>query len=316
MKIIKYFFFPLLVLGTMAYLFLAWNLSNKILHPRPSNLQLSKARMVENWNTTYEAVMAPFPAPSDFSVQTHDDLTLKGWYFKQADTAKCAVILAHGWTATKEGAMKYANIYWDCACDLIVYDQRGHGESDDAYGTAGVLEKKDLITVTQWLKQTTDFKAEQIAWVGSSWGASAVIQAATMDEKVAFAVADSPFQDWYSAIFERAVVMYGAGIEWLAPSIMGIVSYRSGIDYQDASALKAAPHIKIPVLLIHSKTDEQTASSQSVNISKQMPKDKHVFHHTDWGGKHTQDVLINPEGYAELVAEFVEKFELGFGECR
>lgn len=304
------------MLSMLAYIALAWNLSNKILIPRPSNLELSKTRIAANWNTTYEAIMEKFPIPSDFSVQTDDGFTLKGWHFTHPDTADCAVVLAHGWTATKEGVLKYADIYWDCGCDLVMYDQRGHGESGGEYGTGGVLEKEDLIKVTHWVKQTLGFKAEQIAWMGSSWGASAVLQAGTMDEKVAFIVADSPFQDWYSAVFERAIRMYGDKIEWISSGVMAMVSYRSGVDYKTASALKAAPNIKIPVLLIHSKTDEQTASSQSINISKQLPKGKYVFHHNEWGGGHTQDVIINPEGYADLVADFLEEFGLEFGDCQ
>lgn len=315
-KIIKYILLPLFIICFLAYAALTWKLSNIVLTTRPSNLELSKSRMVTNWNTTYDAIMEKFPAPKDFSITTKDGVHLKAWHLERPDTANCAAILVHGFTATKEGALKYANIYWDCGCDLFLYDQRGHGESDDAYPTGGIKESEDLIEVTQWVKQNTRFQAHQIAWVGSSWGAAAALQAGVSDEEVAFIVADSPFQDWYSAIFERAVRMYGDGVEWVGPSVMALVGFRAGIATEEASVLKAAPHVKIPVLLIHSKTDAQTASSQSVNIAEQLPKDYSVFHHTDWGSRHTLDVVARPNDYAELVRDFVHQFDLTFGDCK
>ena len=92
---------------------------------------------------------------------------------------------------------------------------------------------------------------------------------------------------------------------------MEIVNWRTGIDYREASPLKATAKIKEPVLLIHSKTDASTDSQQSVNIAKNLNA-KSTFHHLDWGGDHTKDVLINKERFRKVVKAFLKNIDERF----
>lgn len=51
-----------------------------------------------------------------------------------------------------------------------------------------------------------------------------------------------------------------------------------------------------------------TDSQQSVNIAKQLNAQS-IFHHLDWGGDHTQDVLIHKEKFQAVVNEFLNKVD-------
>jgi len=192
----------------------------------------------------------------------------------------------------------------DCPCNLVFYDQRAHGASGETYPTGGILESKDLYAVTSWVNQQKNIPFDRIGWLGSSWGAAASLQAGAMDQDVAFIIADSPFQDWYSAVFERAILEYGSYVKLLAPTVFTIVNFKTGVNYKNASALLSANKINEPVLLIHSKTDPETSSSQSVNISKNLRSPHSVFYETEWGNLHTQDVVNDPENYKILVDKF------------
>ena len=250
------------------------------------------------------------PVPADFSIQTFDEVKLKGKYFTKNDTAKCAVILCHGWTSTWAGMLKYAPVLEDCPCDLVMYDHRTHGESGGDYPTGGIRESKDLLAVTKWVQKEKNYTEKQIGWLGASWGAATVLMAGANEKDVAFIIADAPFQDWYSAIFERAIRDYGSGIEWMSYGVMGMVNLRAGVDFENASALKVASKIEEPVLLIHSLMDSETASHQSENIAEKL-NNHSIFHLLKWGGDHTEDVRINKDRFKGLVNDFLDGLKGG-----
>ncbi len=256
--------------------------------------------------------MDSLPTPSDFSVTSVDGVEIKGKYFQKSDTTQCAVILSHGWTDTWEGSLKYTSVLTDCRCDLVLYDHRAHGKSGGDYPTGGIKEAKDLLAITDWVEKEKQLTPQQIGWLGASWGGATVLSAGADSKNVAFIIADAPFQDWYSAIFERAIRDYGAGVNFVSVGVMSMVNWRAGVDYRNASALKAASKIEEPVLLIHSQADSETSSQQSVNISKQLNLSASVFHHLDWGSDHTRDVLFNKERYKALLNDFLGGIEGDF----
>lgn len=304
-KVIIRFFLSVLILLVVAYLGIAWMFSGMVLIPR---------RQVPN---PQHVMIAPdiLPQPTEFSLKGTDEIELKGWYFKQPDSTACAVVLIHGWGNTRSGMLKYGDIFWDCDCDLIAYDHRAHSESEGEYATGGVKEKNDLLIVTDWVREQSGLEENQIGWVGASWGASTALQAGATEKDIAFILADSPFQDWETAVTERALRWYGSWVNAISPTVLWLVDQRAGVDHEAASVLIAAPQVEAPVFLIHSQTDEATASFQSVNIAKQLNPDRHVFYHTDWGAGHTKDVDERPEEFRQLVYDFVAKFSPEFGTC-
>lgn len=308
MQALKRIFTVLIVLIVIGYFSISWILSNRVLLPNATH-EKTVEKISIFWETTYEELMAPLPSPTDFSVTTFDKLELKGKYFTVSDSAQCAIIMAHGWGVTWANMLKYVSAISDCGCDIVMYDHRAHGESGGKYGTGGINEAKDLLAVTQWVQQQYNFSDDQIGWFGSSWGAAAALTAGAEEKYVAFIIADAPFQDWHSAVFERAVKDYGEGINFIAPGVMQMVNWRTGVDYRDASVLNIADQIEEPVLLIHSEKDQATGSIQSVNIAKKLNSSS-SFHHTQWGNKHVMDVVNNPKEFKELVNEFLRKEKL------
>lgn len=288
----------------LLYLSICWFLSSQILSPE-SSLALSQEKIKTIWGTSYEAMIKLLPKPVDFTIRSFDDVPIKGKYFACEAPPKCVIIAAHGWTGTWAEMLKYVPVFADCACDFVVFDHRAHGLSGKAYPTGGINESKDLLAVTAWVQKTKGFENHKIGWLGSSWGAAAVLKAGETGKKVGFIVADSPFQNWYSAIFERAERDYGGWTKYASIGIMKMVNWRTGIDYKEASPIKATKKIDLPILLIHSQMDTATNSTQSVNISKQLNAQS-VFHHLSWGGDHTLDVVLHQEKFRILIHNFLK----------
>ena len=302
MRLLAYLVVALLVL----FLGISWFLSNIILTPNGS-VELTQQRIRDSWGgVTAESILAKLPPPTNIEFKTFDGITLRGKYFAKQDTVECVIIGAHGWTSDWIGMLKYAPTLEDCMCDLLFYDHRGHGDSDDAYPTAGINEAKDLLGLTEWVQKEKGLIDQQIGWMGASWGGATVLQAGAAKKNVGFIISDASFQDWYSAIFERAVRDYGSWTKIISSAVMQLVNVRAGINYKDASPLLAAKQIEEPVLLIHSKMDEQTGSHQSVNISKNLNAQSE-FHHLTWGGGHTRDALLHKDQFKDLITNFLKR---------
>lgn len=304
----------ILFLAIAAYFFMCWGLSNRILVIHSDDFEAQKNTLKTEWILPYEGIISEMSEPVTFQIIGADDVEINGRYFENVDSVDCAVILVHGFGNGKTAVLKYADLLWDCGCDVLTYDHRGHGESENAYATGGIKEKEDLVIVTEWLKEKSGLQDDQVAWFGISWGAATVLLAGTYENEMAFIAADSPFQNWYSAIFERALRDYGNGVKFLAPTVMAFVNRRAGINYKDASPLNAASDITEPVFLIHSQTDPSTASLQSENICKHLNA-KSTFIHTDWGADHGKDINERPEEYRKLLYEFIREKVKEFGIC-
>lgn len=308
MRFLKRFVVFVLILLFVSYIGISYLLSNKILETN-SSFDKTISDIENYWGTSYEEMIALFPPPSDFSVSSTDGLAIKGKYFTVSDSASCLYIFAHGWARSWHNMLKYYPMVDDCGCNIIMYDHRAHGDSEGKYPTGGIMEAQDLILVTEWASDNKGYQWNQIAWLGSSWGAGAALIAGADDRNPAFIIADSPYQDWYTAIFERAIEDYGSWINGIAPAVMTWVNLRADLNYKNASPMEAAKRIEEPVFLFHSKADPKTNSQQSANIAKNLNSSSE-FHHTEWGNIHVMDVISNKEDIKALLSNFLNKNDL------
>jgi alpha/beta superfamily hydrolase len=289
-------------------------MSNRVLEINYKDFEEQKVELDNNWILKYDQIISEMGQPERYNLPGMDDINLAIDYFENSDSINCGVILVHGFTSGKTAMLKYADLFWDCGCDIVTYDHRGHGESDSAYPTGGIKEQEDLLKVTDWFKEKSGLNFNKIAWVGASWGAATSILAGAEEQEMAFILADAPYQDWYSAVFERAVRDYGNIVNLFSKPVMTMVSWRIGVDYKEASPLNAVKNVTEPVFLIHSQTDASTSSNQSVNISKYLNSHS-TFIHTDWGADHCKDINVRPEEYRRLVYDFIEKNASHFSNC-
>ena len=250
----------------------------------------------------------------DFVVQTNDGLLLKGWFFNNPEDGDCGAVILHGWGNNREGVVKFFPLVWDRGCDIAIYDHRAHGDSEGEWGAGAVLEAQDLLLVHDWLKDKTRLSDREVAWIGESWGAVAVIHAASEVPELSFIVADSPFGSWEEAVMERGILDYGSWIKSLSSGIFSIVKARTGVGREESNTYHAAAELKIPVFLIHSKNDEATSSEQSVRIAENLNPTTSVFHHTEWGSAHVKDMVNYPKRYAMLFEQFLVEQGITFGK--
>ncbi|MFT4786584.1 MAG: dipeptidyl aminopeptidase/acylaminoacyl peptidase [Cyclobacteriaceae bacterium] len=295
---IKKLFLSLTLIILVAFFGICYYFSSRIIEPR--------RRAIED----NAALVAQYGVAENIQVKTSDGLMLDGWYFTQKDSSECAVILAHGYGSNRFGMRHWVPFFWKRGCDVMMYDHRAHGESEGQYGTFGVKESKDLLAVHNFLKSEKGLTDRKIGWVGASWGAATALQAAPQIPDLAFILSDSPFQDLHAAVMERAIRDYGDWVNVLVPTIFWLVEVRADFDPYEASTIPTVGAIETPTLLIHSQTDQATASNQSVAIAAAMKPEILTFHHTDWGSLHVKDVQDYPAKYEELIDDFFLDYQI------
>ncbi|NJC24557.1 alpha/beta hydrolase [Neolewinella antarctica] len=300
----------LAVLLILLYLGVTYFFSGLILHTPDRDIATVYQMNKERWDWDLDSIVRTLPNQEEISfVSPYDGITLRGWSFTP-EGFDCGVVFSHGYSMNRANMLKYTPIFRDCNCAMLLYDHRGHGASDEAYGSGGDHEAMDLIAASKLLQERTGLSMKGIGWYGESWGASTVILAADRaTEKPAWIIAESPFADWYSAVMERGLKDYGNGLKLLTPGAFAWIKIRDDVDFNKVSMLEAMPRLEMPMLLFHSQSDTLTSPEQSDRLAAAASKKgSFVYHPLDWGAWHAHNIIWRPEEYRNLVLNFVGDF--------
>jgi alpha-beta hydrolase superfamily lysophospholipase len=293
----------------LLYLGLTFVMSGLVLDTPNRSLEESYRIATERWKLNLDSLRDELPEPRSIAFASPvDGIVLRGWYFRQSVPANCGVVMAHGYHDNRMSMLKYTPYFDRCGCDLLLYDHRGFGESDEAYATGGINEARDLRAAHRQLSERSGLADDRIGWLGESWGGATVILAAANDgPDPAFVIAESPYADWETAITERGVKDYGAALHYLTPATFGWVGYRGAVDVDEASPEVAAASLEIPLLLLHSRQDTLTSPDQSDRIAARVDPGLLTYHALDWGAWHAHNVVWRPEEYEALLEDFVAR---------
>jgi len=124
-------------------------------------------------------------------VVTDDGIHIAGWYIPAGDGAKpdaATIVLVHGFGANKSGILKYGEGLHD-AFNLVAFDMRNEGRSTGSITTAGVLERKDLRAIIDWVERTKH--PAHLGVLGNSLGAATGLAEAVDDTRVEAIALDS-----------------------------------------------------------------------------------------------------------------------------
>lgn len=293
------------------YVAAGYPLSSPMLAGERRTVAASNAALRDGWGYDQDSLLRLLPTPEEVSFPSSTaGLTLRGWYIPGVDSADCGIVFAHGITENRANPLKYATLLADCGCAMLLYDHRGHGASDGEYLTGGYYESRDVLAAQRYLVSRSGVAPTRTAFVGESWGASAVLLAAAQTDSVAFVLADSPYTSWRDAIVQRADKQYGTWLRVFLPSAFAWAGYRADTDVDAASPRDHAAEITTPTLLVHSASDTITPPSHSRAIAAQLDPRVGGAVVLDWGAWHAHNALARPEAYRALVDSFLRAHDV------
>ena len=241
----------------------------------------------------------------DMFITANDGIRLHGLWVS-AQNAKGTVILFHGYRSTFLVDFSMAlEFYFNAGYNLLIPDQRAHGESEGKFITFGVKESSDLL---KWVDfHNCTFGTAPVILSGLSMGASTVLFAAdeALQDNVRGIIADCGFtspKEILSVVYKRVTHLPPVISMWAVNLFAGIFADFS-ITEKDTRVTLASS--KVPVLMIHGKADGFVPCKMSEDGYQACNGKKKLL--LVEGADHGVSFIHDREGYIRSVVAFLEE---------
>jgi uncharacterized protein len=235
-----------------------------------------------------------------WQTRTQDGLTLRGWRLPTADH-RHLIVLVHGmWSSWLEMAGLGRDLH-DEGYDVLLFDLRGHGQSDPSRLSLGGRERADLRAVMRWALDE-GYEEDRVGWLGYSMGASTLVLEAAQNPSIHAAVIDSPYGD-LPALLKTQLSKHSRLPSWFNPGILAAARLFYGLQTDELVPIKAAAAWgDRPLLLIHGESDSTVPVSQALRLGEAAGASCLTW--TLPGVEHVQAYRSDPEKYVELISAF------------
>jgi dipeptidyl aminopeptidase/acylaminoacyl peptidase len=243
--------------------------------------------------------------PRDFGIQNYTDISfiaadgiaLRGWYIPPQNGA--VIILAHGYAANRELLLPEAQILAGHGYGALLFDFRGHGQSDAVPIAVGDPQRRDLTAAVNFVAAQPG--VEWIGGLGFSMGAATMIQVAAKDDRLRAVVAEASFARFSEVIDDKARLL-GPLTQW--PSRWAVK--HAGVEIDDMEPVDDLCAISPrPILLIYGSRDRfiPPGTAQSMFDAACDPVEKWLID----GAAHENYAEAMPVIYGERLIMFFDR---------
>jgi pimeloyl-ACP methyl ester carboxylesterase len=313
-----------ILIGLLAYLgYAGFEGSDQLVHPDHSRIcRLPSALGWEyqaiNYDQASDAALATEADPLDCAsvgqaagtdLTAADGTRLAGWYIPAAapiGPEGPTVVLVHGHGSNKNAMLPWAEVL-HADYNLVLFDQRNHGQSFGTETTVGVRERMDLDAVVAWVRAT--YAPPNIAVLGNSMGAITATNAVALGLPVQALILDStPVSVATSA--QRRVE--NANFPLALPASWAIVLgalFRTGVDVTAADPINSIDDVgSVPVLILQGDADlaiDPTSADQLAAAAAEAGVQAEV--HICAGAGHSRLLEVCPGDYRDWVLGFLTR---------
>jgi len=241
----------------------------------------------------------------DAQFDASDGVKIKGWFIKGNGKGRVpTVIICHGLGANRSDFTELAAGLSRNGYNTLLFDFRGHGESERKASSFGYLEQRDLLGAIRYVKERKDVDAEEIAVYGFSMGGAVAILTAAETSDIKGVIADSSF----TTLREQGERLFSGS--FLPSSIfLRPITWMYEL-YFRLDAGKVAPIDRIHdisprgVMIIGGGEDEQMPSSDAMRLFAAAGEPKEL-----WlipGAVHGGTVYMVGDEYRKRVLRFLD----------
>ena len=216
--------------------------------------------------------------------KTTDGVTLHGWFFPaetNAARAQLVFLICHGNGGNVSHRLGLCRALLDLGANVFVFDYRGYGRSEGRPGEEGTY--RDAQAAHGWLRQK-GFRGEHIVAFGESLGGGVVSELA-LRETVGGVVLQSTF----TSLPEIGAELF----PWLPVRLISTIKY-------DTRA--KLPRIRVPVLVMHSRTDDLAGFHHG---ERNFAAANHPKFFCELSGAHNEAVWLQP-AFREAIEKFLK----------
>lgn len=273
-------------------------------------------RIPDTDNPDYLAAFEP--VKDWFSQQTKEDWWLyaddpknkiHALYLPNLTPTDKTVVIAHGYHGNGQSMIAYAKIFQDLGFNILLPDNRAHGESAGEWINFGWLDRLDY---RDWCLELVDRLGcdSEIILFGVSMGGAIVMMMS--GEELPVQVQGIIEDCGYSTLHEQ--LAYRAKVEFKLPAfpVIPIASLINrallGFGVNDVNSLQALQQNTRPIFFIHGADDQYVPTKMCYQNfdATSAPKEMWIVPNAD----HGEALAVNPNEYQHRIAEFLRRFDL------
>ncbi len=237
-----------------------------------------------------------------------DKIPLKGWWIPGRESGP-TVIMVHGITSNRasDNALGVAKRLREHGYNLLLFDQRAHGESGGERISGGYHERRDLGGAIDFLK-SRGVPESSMGVLGVSMGAGTTLLTLPGEPGIRAAVLDSPYATADDLIaFEIARATFCP--QWAAPIfIPGAKVFTRTLYDINVDALtpeRSAAELDYPVLIIHGTADTRVPYQHGLRVHAAAPEGSVLW---------SLDGVDHADAFAEEPDEYIRRVHSYFSQ--
>ena len=231
------------------------------------------------------------------SSQSNHEIVLSYCFQKSNIT----VLLLHEARGNRMKLLERAEYFYDKGFSILVIDFQAHGESKGDRMTFGYLEKKDVITAINFIKEKAP--DNKIIVNGISLGGAAAVL--SQSEDIDLMVLEAVYADIKSAIYNR--LKYKS--PFLAPYVFKIMllhlNIKAKVKTRDLEPYKAINKFNCPILLMAGDKDFHCQLDETKKLFSGIKSEKELILFKDAG--HEDLMKYDMKLYKDSVDRFIAK---------
>lgn len=235
------------------------------------------------------------------TLTSRDGTHLSGWYIPSQNRA--AVILLHGYGAHRVEVLDRAYTLANQGYGALLYDLRGHGESQVQYRTFGWSDTQDVAAAVEFLLSRPDVDPQRIGLFGFSIGGQIALRAAAQSEHIQAIAVDDPGFARISDLpplrnLQDRWIVLGYQIGFAGMTL------RTGVKMPQGVA-DALPRISPRPLLFIANGPEADSGYWMTHHYFELAGEPKTFYHIPEAG-HGEGPQVRPQAYAETLNAFFD----------
>ena len=248
----------------------------------------------------------PLQTPTDYGIEvyenvrftTDDSIRLNGWYIPPESENGMVILMAHGYAHNRETFLPEAKILTEHGYGALLFDFRGHGESEEALVTLGDREQLDLRAAIDFVSSQPN--VNRLGAIGFSMGAAALVGVAVEDERIEAIVVEGLFPTLKEEIWHRSRVYW-----WFSQVPVLLTIRGEGVELDDVRPIDRLCSISPrKLLLIYGELDQDVppGSADAMFAAACDPVEMWIVPFAD----HRNFVEIVQEEYSARLLRFFE----------
>lgn len=237
-----------------------------------------------------------------FTTKSFDQLKLVGHYFES--NSNNTVIVVHGFGQDYREMQQYCKFFLEKNFNILVVDNRTHGESQGNCIGFGWLDRKDILSWINFLNEKTPNR--NILLFGISMGAAAVCCASgeKLPDNVVAVISDSAYCN-----VDKQIDYVMKKMNFLRKPIKKhLYSYTKrvhGFNVLEADVVKQVKNTKIPIFYVHGEQDDFVPVENLYSLYNSTPENlREKFVVED--AKHVMSYPISGILYEKKISDFLK----------